>query len=179
MKKILVIAATIFAGFAAKAQAPSAAATQTVNLNLANAISITFVSNNSATGADVNLAFNTVNDYANGVMSSEQQMRVQSNKNFNVSIKTNTQNFSYLGTTTPAPAIAIQGVLQFMVTSNNTGGSLSYNSYQGIPSGTATIINWGSPGGNKTFGVTYKAIPGFALPAGTYTAQVIYTATQP
>ncbi len=178
MKKILLAMCMIGFASAANAQATSTA-TQQVNLNLANAIAITFVSSGNNTGPDVNLNFNTVNDYANGVISSEQQMMVQSNKNFNVSIQSNSQNFTYSGTTTPAPVVQISGVLQFMVTTNNTGGSLSYSGYTGVPSGMATIINWGSPGGNKTFGVKYKATPGFSLPGGTYTANIIYTATQP
>ena len=66
MKKVFAIAALTIAGFASKAQVASTA-TQTVNLNLSNAIELTFTGSNTATGAAVNLAFNTVNDYANGV----------------------------------------------------------------------------------------------------------------
>ncbi|MBN9484306.1 MAG: hypothetical protein BGO70_12480 [Bacteroidetes bacterium 43-93] len=176
MKKLIAIAAIITSAFTAQAQV-SSTATQTVNLNLADAISISFVGSGT-TGPTVDLNFNTVNDYANGVISSEQQMVVKSNKHFNVSIQTNGQNFTYSGSTSPAPSVQISNVLQFMVTTNNTGGSLSYNNYAAIPSGQCTIINWASAGGNQTFGVKYKAIPGFSLPGGTYTANVVYTATQ-
>jgi hypothetical protein len=178
MKKILAIAFILTSAYMAKAQNASSSATQTVKLNLANAISITFV-DGGRTGGTVDLNFNTVNDFANGVISGEQQMLVQSNKNFNVSMMTNTQNFTYTGSASPAPVVAIANVLQMMVVNNNTGGSLSYNNYASIPSGSATIINWGSPGGNRTFAVKYKATPGFSLPGGTYTANVVYTATQP
>lgn len=177
MKKLLVFAAIMSFSAGAFAQNQTATATQTTNLVLSNAISISFV-NGGTTGADVNIPFNTVNDYANGVESNEQEMVVKANKHFNVSIKTDAQKFSYSGTTTPAPSVTIANVLKFLITQNNTGGSLSYNSYASIPSGSATIINWGSPGGNRTFKVKYKATPGFALPAGTYTANVVYTATQ-
>ncbi|MBS1776653.1 MAG: hypothetical protein JSS64_10290, partial [Bacteroidetes bacterium] len=73
MKKIIIATAAII-GFAtaANAQAPSTAnvsgtATQTVQLALSNALEITFVANNSATGATVSIPFTTADDYQNGV----------------------------------------------------------------------------------------------------------------
>ncbi|HLO71487.1 MAG TPA: hypothetical protein VK167_15170, partial [Flavipsychrobacter sp.] len=98
MKKVIAIVALSFVGIAAKAQVASTA-TQTVNLNLSNAIELTFTGSNTATGAAVNLAFNTVNDYANGVQSSAQELKVRSNKKFGVTVRTNNTNFSYTGTT--------------------------------------------------------------------------------
>lgn len=181
MKKLIAIAAIVTMGISANAQTSTnqtATANQTAKLALSNAISITFVDGGKE-GSDVTLPFQTVSDYANGVTSNEQEMLVQSNKHFNVSMKTDAHNFSYSGTTTPAPVVQISNVLSMMITENKTGGSLSYNNYASIPSGSATIINWGTPGGNRTFKLKYKATPGFALPAGTYTANVIYTATQP
>lgn len=181
MKKLIAIAAFATLGFSANAQTSTnqtSTATQTTKLALSNAISITFVDGGKE-GADVIMPFQTVSDFANGVTSNEQEMLVQSNKNFNVSMKTDALNFAYAGTTSPAPQVQISNVLSMMVTENKTGGSLSYNNYAPIPNGSATIINWGTPGGNRTFKVKYKANPGFALPAGTYTANVIYTATQP
>ncbi|MGN6476389.1 MAG: hypothetical protein ACTHKV_04125, partial [Flavipsychrobacter sp.] len=83
MKKLIAIAAILTSTYAANAQV-SSTATQTVNLNLSNAIEITFTGSSSATGAAVNLAFNTVNDYANGVTSAAQELKVRSNKNFSV-----------------------------------------------------------------------------------------------
>lgn len=180
MKKITIIALALLGmNFAANAQNETKSASQSTKLSLSNAIAITYVGNGSAQATGVNMAFNSVSDYANGVYSEEQQFKVQSNKNFNVTIKTDAQNFTYSGSTSPAPVANIANILKMKVTSNQTGGSLSYQDYASIPSGTATIINWGSPGGNRTFTVKYKATPGFALPAGTYTANVIYTAVQP
>lgn len=183
MKKIVLLA-VILACFntvvnAQDQENKTATATQNAKLSLSNAIAISFVDGGTSTGGAVTMAFQSVTDYANGVTSGEYEMLVQSNKNFNVSMKTDAHNFSYNGTTTPAPQVQISNVLSMMVTENKTGGSLSYNNFASIPSGSATIINWGSPGGNRTFKVKYKATPGFALPAGTYTANVVYTATQP
>jgi hypothetical protein len=182
MKKVFAIAALISASFATNAQNASSSATQTVNLNLSNAIEITFTGNNSATGAAVNLAFNTVNDYANGVTSSEQGLKVRSNKNFTVAVKTNAANFTYTGTTSPAPVMPIAGVLGVMVSANGTGGTIatpySATTYADLSSTAKNLITNGSKGGNQTFAVKYEATPGFAYPAGTYTVDVVYTATQ-
>jgi hypothetical protein len=152
-------------------------ANQNANLNLSNAIAVTFVPTGTSTGNTVNLDFNTTNDYVNGVSSSPQQLKVQSNKHYNVSISSSSLNFTYQGLISPAPTMQISNVLKFLV-SNNSTGSLSYSSYTYVPYGTATIINWCSPGGNNTFDVTYLAIPGYSYPAGRYTANIIYTATQ-
>jgi hypothetical protein len=182
MKKVFAIAALIYASFAANAQNASSTATQTVNLNLSNAIELTFTGNNSATGTAVNLAFNTVNDYANGVTSSEQGLKVRSNKNFAVTVKTNATNFTYTGTTAPAPIMPVADVLDLMVSANGTGGTIatpfSATAYNNLSSTAQNLINNGSRGGNQTFGVKYQATPGFSYPAGTYTVDVVYTATQ-
>ncbi len=181
MKKVIAIIALAVTGFSAKAQVASTA-TQTINLNLSNAIELTFTGNNSATGAAVNLAFNTVNDYANGVASSAQQLKVRSNKKFGVTVKTNAANFSYTGSTTPAPVMPVSGVLALKVSANATGGTIaspfSASAYNGLSSTAANLITNANNGGNQTFSVMYNATPGFAYPAGTYTVDVVYTATQ-
>src|SRR5690606_7139842 len=108
MKKIIIIAAALISfNTAANAQAANSSASQTANLNLADAIDITFTGSGTATGAAVNLAFNTVNDYANGVQSTAQQMKVRSNKSFKVSVKSNSNHFSYTGSASPAPNMSV------------------------------------------------------------------------
>eukprot|EP01136_Pigoraptor_vietnamica_P004009 Opistho-1_new@33928 len=142
MKKIIAIAALAIVGYSAKAQVASTA-TQTVNLNLSNAIELTFTGSNSATGAAVNLAFNTVNDYANGVTSSAQELKVRSNKKFGVTVKTNNANFSYTGATSPAPVMPVNGVLALKVSANATGGAIatpfSASAYNGLSSTAANL----------------------------------------
>ena len=179
MKKIIAIAALSFVGMAAKAQVASTA-TQTVNLNLSNAIELTFTGSGTATGAAVNLAFNTVNDYANGVQSSAQELKVRSNKKFDVTVKTNNASFSYTGSTTPAPVMPVSGVLGLKVSANGTGGTIagSFAGYTSLSSTAANLIANGLNGGNQTFSVMYNATPGVTYPAGTYTVDVVYTATQ-
>ncbi|MGN6476924.1 MAG: hypothetical protein ACTHKV_06850 [Flavipsychrobacter sp.] len=181
MKKLIAIAAILTSTYVANAQV-SSTATQTVNLNLSNAIEITFTGSSSATGAAVNLAFNTVNDYANGVTSAAQELKVRSNKNFTVAIKANSTNFSYTGTTSPAPVMPVASVLDVMVSANGTGGTIaspfSSTAYADVTASNQNLISNGSRGGNQTFSVKYQATPGFSYPAGTYTTDVVYTATQ-
>ncbi len=181
MKKVIAIVALAISGIAAKAQVASTA-TQTVNLNLSNAIELTFTGSTTATGAAVNLAFNTVNDYANGVSSSNQELKVRSNKKFGVTVKTNNANFSYTGTTTPAPVMPVAGVLDLRVPANATGGTIatpfSATAYADLGATAQNLLTNCNNGGNQTFSIQYNATPGFAYPAGTYTVDVVYTATQ-
>ena len=179
MKKIALIAATFFAFTAAKAQVNSSAS-QTVNVNLSNAIEITFTGSGTATGDPTTMAFTTVANYADGVESAEQQLKVRSNKNFKVAVKSNAANFTYTGSTTPAPTMVVADVLNVMVSSNNTGGTIanSFSGYQDVPTSNVDMLSNCSKGGNQTFAVKYKAEPGFNFPAGNYAVDVVYTATQ-
>lgn len=185
MKRIIAIAALATLGFSANAQTQtnqSSSASQSVQLTMSNAIEITFTGSSSATGADVSIPFTTVNDYANGVESGAQELKVRSNKNFSVAVKASSDKFSYAGTTSPAPSMPVSGVLGVLVSSNNTGGTIatpfSATGYSTLTKDNQNLISAGSRGGNQTFAVKYKATPGFAYPAGTYSVDVVYTATQ-
>ena len=182
MKKIIILSAAVL-GFnmAANAQATSSA-NQNVALALSNAIAITFTGTGTATGGAVSIPFTTVADYTNGVTSSAQQLKVQSNKAFNVTVNANATNFTFTGTATPTPTMPVSGVLAAQVTANGTGGTVAsaFNSaYGGLTSSAQSLISGCVNGGNQTFSVQYQATPGFAYPAGTYTTNVVYTATQP
>ena len=182
MKKIIIAAAAFVSfSFAAKAQVNSAGQ-QTVNLSLTDAIELTFTGSGTATGASVTLPFTTVNDYANGVTSAAQQLKVRSNKNFTVAVKSNAANFTYTGSTTPAPAMPVSGVLGVMVSANGTGGTIaspfSASTYSTLTATNQSLITNGTRGGNQTFSVQYQATPGFSYPAGNYSVDVVYTATQ-
>jgi len=180
MTRILLFAVMlVLPAMAVRAQSLSSTATQTTNLNLTDAIDLTFVANNSTTGPAVDFNFNTVNDYASGLESAPVQMRVRSNKNFNLSVKSNNAYFTYTGTTTPAPQMYVGSVLFFKMTQNNTGGwTWVNNTYDYIDHYNWTFLYNGINGSNQNFTLVYKVKPGFAFPAGTYTVDVIYTATQ-
>ena len=182
MKKVIIAAVLVSLTFAANAQSASATATQQVNLNLSNAIAITFTGSGTATGTAVSLPFTTVADYTNGVTSTAQQLKVQSNKNFTVTVNTNAANFTYTGSTTPSPSMPVNGVLGVEVTANATGGSIaspfSSSAYSTLTSSVQNLLTNCNNGGNQTFSIQYQATPGFSYPAGTYTTSVVYTATQ-
>ncbi len=181
MKKIIGVSLILSCfSLGAKAQATSAA-NQNVALSLSNAIAITFVATGSAVGSSVSIPFSSVADYTNGVQSGAQQMMVQSNKPFNITMNANAANFTYSGSTTPSPTMGVSNVLSCMVVSNGTGGTVSsyFTGFYPITSTAQTIISSCTSGGNQLFSCMYKGMPNYSFPAGTYTTNVIYTATQP
>jgi hypothetical protein len=158
----------------------SSTASQNLNLNFSNVISITFVSTGTASGSALSLPFNTVSDYVNGVTSSVQQLKVQSNKLFNITVKANSANFTYSGSVTPAPVMPVS-TLNIKVTANSTGGTIAGaygSSFTGITNAASSLLSNCSNGGNQVFSIQYQATPGFAYPAGTYTVNIVFTATQ-
>ncbi|MBN9482009.1 MAG: hypothetical protein BGO70_15675 [Bacteroidetes bacterium 43-93] len=184
MKKALILTTLIIISAHQLFAQTNSSATQKVNLNLSDAIEITYYGSGSGSGnGSVNLAFNTVNDYANGVVSWDEHYKVRSNKNFKVSVKANAANFTYVGSASPTPVMPVSGVLDLIVTSNTTGGSVASpftlnTSWAGLSSAMQDLISNGSRGGDQMFAVKYRATPGFNYPAGNYTIDVVYTATQ-
>jgi len=183
MKKIITItflAACVSVSSAVAQSNELSTATQSANLVMSNAIDITFNSNGNAQGDVVNLAFNNVNDYANGVESDPIQLKIRSNKKFNVWANASSNKFTYSGSVSPAPQMNVNKLF-IKVVNNNTGGNVPNavnNQYKKMKKGKRKLINNGTPGGNNTFTVQYKADPGFEFPAGTYSVDIIYTATQ-
>ncbi len=185
MKKIITIATFGLLALNAQAQNQanqSSAASQTTNLALSNAIEITFMGNNSAKGNNVTMEFNSPNDFANGVTSAEQQLKVKSNMDFKVSVMYDMATFMYQGTGNLSQAQVPSDALKLQVTENKTGGSVkapfSMNEFAPIYGFNQDLLINGDRGGNNTFAVKYKCTPGFYMPAGTYTIDVVYTATQ-
>lgn len=161
----------------AYSQNTSSAASQTVQLELSPAIQI-----NTVTSTNVNIGFSNVNHYSNGVQSTNQEFKVSSNQKFVVSVKTDANNFSYTGSTIPAPIMPVS-TLSLALFSNNTGGNIApqvgSNNYVALSNSPQDILIDCNNGANQTFAVNYKANPGNNYPAGTYTVGVVYTATQP
>jgi hypothetical protein len=182
MKKIIIIAASFVSfGFAANAQNATGSATQTVQLGLSNALEIIFTGSGTATGATVALPFNSVGDYASGVESSAQQLKVRSNKNFSITVNAGAPNFNVTNSgVTSASTMPVSGVLAVKVASNQTNGTVDagFEGYGNLTSSAQNMISNGEKGGNQTFSIQYKATPGFAYPAGIYATDVTFTATQ-
>ena len=99
---------------------------------------------------------------------------------FNVTVQANATNFTYSGSYTTGTTMPVSGVLKLKVTSNATGGSVAspFGGFGNLSAANQGLINNGAYGGNQLFTVKYKATPGFAYPAGTYTTTIVYTATQ-
>lgn len=174
MKKIVLTAVMLPLMMAAAfAQSANSAATQAVKLNMSDAIELTIL-----TGANPQMSFVTVNDYANGIVSAEQQLQVRSNKKFNVRVKAQTSRFSFAGAGAD-PKMPLS-VLRLKVYNNNTGGVITsgHSNFTSLSTNGKPMINNATPGGSNTFSVQYKATPGFTYPAGTYAMEIIYTATQ-
>lgn len=184
MKKIITISTLFLLGIAASAQYTSGgAAIQPIKIDVTNAIEITFTDNNSTVGNDVALPFNTVVDYANGVESKPQELVVVSNTSFALAVKTDAENFSYVGATTRiVPIMPVKGVLALKVSSNSSGGTItapfSPSSYNTLTGTNQNLLTAATKGGSQTFSVSYKATPGFEYPGGVYSVGVVYTASQ-
>lgn len=182
MKKILILITVLTVSkTAAVAQSNElSTATQSAKLEMSNAIDVTFNSNGSGEGDVVSLAFENVNDYANGVESTPIELKVRSNKKFHVWAKASSNRFTYSGPESTDPKMKVNK-LKIKVVSNNTGGTVPNgvnNKYSNMSKSNKKLINNGTAGGNNTFAVQYKADPGYEFPAGTYSVDVIYTATQ-
>lgn len=154
--------------------------TQQVDVNLVNVISMKFVATNGTAGTSLNVALNLLSDLINGGTTSAQAITVNSTKNFNVTAKTSSALFTYTGTSLLGNVLPILGNLRCRITANNTGGSIAgtFSNYTSLSATQQNFLNGCTSGTNKTFSVQYQSIPGLGLALGTYSAQVIYTATQ-
>jgi hypothetical protein len=157
-------------------------AEQTVQVNLTNTIEIAFTNTNSQVGNTVTLPFSNVNDFANGVESTLQEMYVSSNKHFTVTVHTVSAYFTVTNNGVTTPSTMPSSVLGMMLSNNNTGGTIGQNfsstSYNSLSQSSSNLITNANNGYLETFAIKYKATPGFVYPAGVYSNDVVFTATQ-
>ncbi|MBV8251298.1 MAG: hypothetical protein JO154_01725 [Chitinophaga sp.] len=177
MKALFLSAAIAMASMSCFAQA-SDHATIRVGLCLTNIIDIdppcsTLVGN-----------FDDEHDYDHGVIlkntkgDHDVDYKVSSNRDFNVTIKAGSANFSYLGTGTDDNVMPCS-VLKYHLLSNNTGGTNATPSFwNALTVAPAPVINGGEEGRNKRFSLQFKADPGWNYTGGLYGLDVIVTATQ-
>lgn len=161
MKKIITLATVFFAGFAAAHAQSTSSTSQTVTLNLQNAINISIT---SATGTS--FTFDDVNKYQNGLVNTNATtVQIKSNRAWTATVKTASASFSGPANAPVMPSTVL-GIRQ---SGTGTGfGALS-----------TTALTYGSgERGVSSFSLDYNANPGFAYDAGTYTISVVYTATQ-
>lgn len=163
--------------FVATTQAQqSSTASQTVNLKLEPVIQISAMA-----AQDIDLNFNDISNFANGVQSTSQEFKVQSNKEFVVNVKADASTFTYAGNASPVPAMPVNNTLYLELASNNTGGQAasSFSNFNSLSNTPQDLLLNCKNGGDQRFAINYKASPGMGYPAGTYTVGIVYTATQP
>lgn len=161
MKTITLLAVLVLAGFSIVNAQTSANASQTVSLNLENAINISIT---SASGT--NFTFSSTSDYQNGLTNlNASTLQVKSNRPWAVTVASATANFS--GPAAPAPLMpsSVLGV-------RLNGGS----SFKALSASAGSLTSGAR--GVSSFNVDYNANPGFSYDAGTYSISVVYTATQ-
>ena len=159
MKKLILSAAILLAGFSAiNAQTT---ASQNVTLTLQNAINISIT---AATGTA--FSFDDVNEYQTGLSNTNAStFLVKSNRPWTVTVKAATATFS--GPVAPATQMP----------STVLGVRLSNGSAFAALSTTGATLTTGARG-SSSFNIDYNAAPGFVYDAGTYTLSVVYTTTQ-
>jgi hypothetical protein len=174
MKKIaILLTLLLIAGIRVFSQTQGDVANQAVAINMSNVLSISSIS------SSVSIPFTTMDHYANGIVSSTQDFIIKANKKYNITVKTSSNYFSYIGNTAD-PNMPVNNILKVKVVTNNTDGNVmnSFSSFQNISTVEKDLIKNGRRGSDNQFSIQYSAAPGFAYPAGTYTVDVIYTATQ-
>lgn len=160
MKKIILSAAIAFSAIFVHAQS-SSSVSQTVTLNLVNAINVSVT---SATGG--NFVFDDVDKYQNGLTNlNAATVQIKSNRPWLGSVKTATANFSGPANAPVMPA-SVLGIRQ-----SGTNSAFGYLSTAGFIYGTGDR-------GVNSYNVDYNAVPGFGYDAGTYSISVVFTATQ-
>jgi len=162
MKQLFLAIIGLFIFHATSSAQATASAAHNVGLQLSNAIEVSFV--DGASGAS--LAFSTADHYNNGVTAeSAASIRVRSNKAYNVTVKSATANFN----SSAATVMPVSGVLH--VKENSQAGFTSItNTDQNLLTNQSRGVN--------IFKLTYRATPGFNYDGGTYSVNIIYTATQ-
>lgn len=189
MRKITLFTAILScltgAAFAQSRPASSSSGTahQRVSVHLNNILEFTFTNTNSNHGGIVSIPFSSMRDYTQGVSSGEQELRIRTNKKFAIGVKTSAEYFDYSGGPgSTVKAMPVDSVLGVEVSSNHTGGQVlppfGSGKYVALSSRNLDIVNNGNLGSDQRFSIKYKATPGISYGTGTYTVDVVFTATQ-
>lgn len=170
----------IAVGASAQQPGATASAAQSVELLLAPSIDIRFSGTGTNAGGTISMVFDDVSKFEDGVVSSAQELEVRTNRTFKISVQTGASTFTYVGPASNA-AMPVNNRLFLTLTGNNTGGNIAsgFDSYKSLSATTQELLLNGERGDERKFMVTYKAKPDFDYPAGAYTVDVLYTATQP
>ncbi|MFB6457816.1 hypothetical protein ACE38W_21275 [Chitinophaga sp. Hz27] len=177
MKKLLLSAALAMASMGVFAQASDQSAVH-VELLLANVIEINppveIMGAAFLSGHD----YNTGEDLRDIHGHTTSDFTVSSNKNFNVTINSASPNFSYLGPATSGNVMPC-GTLKYNLAFNGTGGTDATPFFwNALTTAPAPLINNGTSGAFRPFGLKFRSEPGWSYAGGLYRINVLVTATQ-
>lgn len=180
MKKITLLFSFLFGSISAalaQSSAVSRESIQPVQLTLADAIELTFPDGNPTLSSSLS----SVQDLSMGVELPPTNIKVRSNRTFKVDVATSTAAFVYSGNALAVPVLDATSAIKIMVVNNNTGGTPAANGWMTLNTvctAPKNLINNCDRGGNQTFSVKYKMTPGLNMPSGSYTIEMVFTATQ-
>jgi hypothetical protein len=182
MKKLILFLLAGFSLISANAQPVSsqAPASQTARIVINDAIDIRFI-NNSTTGSDIPFTFSTIQNFIDGVVSTEEpELLIRSNKDFNISIRTKSATFNGpTGTSLSADKLKVMAVKQPLGSSVATPFSTaSYSPLSYTPQTIFQGCTKGWTAADQNCKLRFKAEPATQIPAGSYSIDVEYTATQ-
>lgn len=176
MRKSAILAILFLLCMSLTASAQLVNSSQMLAVALDNVIEISFANNNSTFGELIRMQLTG----GTAIESPVQEIKVRTNKAFNVNVKSKTPTFEYKGEEYPAPQLPVDETLSMKVVNNNTGGSSlpGTNNYFSVTQMSQSIITGGGVGGNQNYGVKYRAKANTNVPEGTYAVDLIYTASQ-
>lgn len=153
---------------------------QNGRLSLAEVVSASLFAQDSASTAQIVIPIGGINALADGAESHEIEVTLQSTADYDVSVSSSSEYFTYNGTATTPTQMLVKDVLSIKITSNTTGGMVSngFTQYQPVDGALNQLIIATGLSGTRTFAFRYKAQPGFNYPAGTYTTDIVYTITK-
>ena len=183
MKKIFFLLIASCGFMIAQAQPLAAPSTVTVaaTLNLANALELQVNGDFDIQTAAMSASFVDEEDYENPKILAQGAnfgsidylpFSYSSNRHVNITINTPAL---FTGGSGTMP----RSVLDYLVNSNLTGGTAPAG-WGNVSAATLPVITNGLNGGDdvRSFNVQLRANPGFAYPGGTYTMNILFTATQ-
>ncbi|WP_276133536.1 hypothetical protein [Polluticoccus soli] len=182
MKKFAILFISTF-GCCMASYAQNVGSSQMLMMSLSNVIEVSFGGNNSGFDGPISMQFKNPGDYIHGIESPKQEIRVRTNKSFNVNVHAKSGMFNYSGAQYPAPEMPIDSTLSMSVSDNGRGGTIApgtggNNQYFPLSTESQNVIIGGGTGGNQNYSVKYKTKPGQSIPEGTYAVDLIYTASQ-
>lgn len=153
---------------------------QNGRLSLTEVVSASLFAADSGSTSSIAIPIGGINALADGAESHEIEVTLQCTADYDVSVSSSSEYFTYNGPDANPTPMLVKDVLSIRITANNTGGSVSngFTQYQPVDGSLNKLIIASGLSGTRTFSFKYMAQPGFNYPAGTYTTDIVYTITK-